>query len=103
MPNTPFGYILFTLFVLFYLCSCNQETPKPVCHDPRGCETIDPGEPIKIGVLPSLSGSTALFGLEQVRGFDWPCASGTVPWPGIPLPCKPKTPAAPRKEAPMQR
>ncbi len=70
MPNTPFGYILLSLLVLFNLCSCNQETPKPVCHDPRGCVTIDPGEPIKIGVLQSLSGPTAPLGLEQVRGLD---------------------------------
>jgi len=40
------------------------------CNDPLGCVVIDPGSPLKIGVLQSLSGKTAPLGQEQIRGLE---------------------------------
>ncbi|MBS0016545.1 MAG: branched-chain amino acid ABC transporter substrate-binding protein [Arthrospira sp. SH-MAG29] len=59
---------LLSLFfsVATWLSGCTQEPPFE-CTDAIACVTINPGEPIKIGVLQSLSGGTAPGGIDQVR------------------------------------
>lgn len=61
---------LLGLLLCLVLFSCGQEPPKPSCADPLGCVVIDPGEPIKIGVLQTLSGKVAPLGQEQLRGLE---------------------------------
>ncbi len=52
-------------------CSGGSHEPQPfVCNDAIGCVDIGPGEPIRIGVLQSLSGDTEPLGREQVRGIE---------------------------------
>lgn len=58
-----------SLSVATWLSGCTQETPFE-CTDAIACVTINPGEPIKIGVLQTLSGGTAPGGIDQVRTIE---------------------------------
>ena len=42
---------------------------KDDCADALGCVEIAPGEPVRIGVIQSLTGRVATLGLEQIRGL----------------------------------
>ena len=57
-------------FCFLLLFSCHREDASITCHDPLGCVMIEAKEPIKIGVLQSLSGKTAPLGQEQLRGLQ---------------------------------
>lgn len=57
------------LYVLFFV-SCGSQTRSFECSDNIGCLTIGPDEPVKIGILQSLSEKTSPLGLEQIRGFE---------------------------------
>jgi len=64
----PLPY-LFCLFLL--LCAACSRTPQASdCDDPLGCVELAPGDPLKLGIIQSLSGSVAALGAEQVRGFE---------------------------------
>lgn len=58
------------LYCFLLLSSCHREELPLPCTDPLGCVVIDAKEPIKIGVLQSLSGKTAPLGQEQLRGLE---------------------------------
>ena len=52
------------------LAACSSSEKPFSCQDRIGCLTIAPQEPIKLGVVQSLSGKVAVLGLEQVRGLE---------------------------------
>lgn len=54
----------------FISAACTQAPEKKVCEDPLGCVVIAPGEPLKLGVIQSLSGKVAPLGQEQMRGLE---------------------------------
>lgn len=58
------------LYCFLFLSSCHRDEPPLPCSDSLGCVVIDAKEPIKIGVLQSLSGKTAPLGQEQLRGLE---------------------------------
>ncbi len=58
------------LFLVLFLISCQSQTPPFECSDSIGCVTVGLNDPIKIGVLQSLSGKVASLGQEQVRGLE---------------------------------
>ncbi len=61
----------FVLFLTVALSACSEsESPPEKCIDAIGCVTIGPEEPVKIGVLQTLSGEVAPLGLAQLRGFE---------------------------------
>lgn len=60
-------------YLLFFLSGCafQQPDPTPVpCSDALGCVTIAPGEPVKLGVLQTLSGGSLPAGTEQLRSIQ---------------------------------
>jgi len=57
------------LLCLLLLAACSTPSPPP-CTDALGCVDISPDSPVKLGVIQSLSGETAVLGLEQVRGLE---------------------------------
>ncbi len=58
--------VMFSLFIMIILSACQSEKPYQ-CDDALGCVIIPPGEPLKLGVLQTLSGGAAPGGKEQVR------------------------------------
>lgn len=68
-PATAMPRLLGCLLFAFVLVAC-RETSAPVCSDPLGCVELAPGEPLKIGVIQSLSGDVSTLGQEQVRGLE---------------------------------
>ena len=64
---------LFSLLVLasVFLSACQPAAPFE-CTDAIGCVSIPPGEPLKLGVLQTLSGGVAAAGADQVRGQEGP-------------------------------
>ncbi len=58
-----------TLLCVLLSTSCHQENVPPICDDALGCVVLDANDPVKIGVLQSLSGKTAPLGQEQLRGL----------------------------------
>jgi len=63
--------LLSTILLLFLLAGCQSSGEKPSsCTDPLGCVQINPGEPVRIGVLQALSGDIAPLGQAQVRGLE---------------------------------
>jgi branched-chain amino acid transport system substrate-binding protein len=58
------------LFLAVILSSCSELMSSKKCTDPLGCVVIDPGEPVKIGVLQALSGKVAPLGEAQIRGLE---------------------------------
>ena len=69
-------FALSTLISLCLLLNCAgcqfvQPTAAPLtCQDPIGCITIAPEEPVKIGVLQTLSGGSSPGGIEQLRSIE---------------------------------
>lgn len=61
---------LFIISSILCTASCEKKAPEFSCTDPIGCVDIAPGDPLKIGVLQSLSGKVAPLGIEQIRGFE---------------------------------
>lgn len=53
---------------LFSACTTAPEQQK--CSDPLGCVDIAPQEPLKLGVIQSLTGKVAPLGQEQMRGLS---------------------------------
>jgi branched-chain amino acid transport system substrate-binding protein len=58
------------VFAAILLTTCQAASPPFQCTDKIGCMTIGPGEPIKIGMLQTLSGDVGTQGLEQVQSFE---------------------------------
>ncbi len=52
------------------LSACKKSTPPFECSDAIGCVNIAPGEPIRLGVLQTLSGNVAPVGVDQTRGIQ---------------------------------
>ena len=52
------------------LAACQPVPPPFECTDAIGCVDIAPDEPIKLGVLMTLSGGLAPAGLDQTRGVE---------------------------------
>jgi branched-chain amino acid transport system substrate-binding protein len=62
--------ILILLISIFLAGSCRKADPPFQCNDTLGCVNIQPGNPIKIGVLQELAGEVAPLGIEQIRGIQ---------------------------------
>jgi branched-chain amino acid transport system substrate-binding protein len=63
--------VLLLLLIFFpWNFTCQKSEPPFHCTDTLGCVDIQPGKPIKIGVLQSLTGDVAPLGTEQVRGIE---------------------------------
>ena len=62
-------YAFYTLVALIgvILPGCRTVEGLPECTDPIGCITIAPDEPIKLAVLQTLSGDSAVGGIEQTN------------------------------------
>ena len=58
------------LAVWFVFFSCGGQAPFFECTDTLGCVHVEPGDPLKIGVLQALSGKVAPLGMEQIRGIE---------------------------------
>jgi len=54
----------------FLLAACSGSPEAKVCTDPLGCVELAPGEPLRLGVIESLSGEVAPIGKDQVRGLE---------------------------------
>lgn len=54
----------------FLLSACSDSPGSKVCSDPLGCVELAPGEPLRLGVIESLSGEVAPIGKDQVRGLE---------------------------------
>jgi branched-chain amino acid transport system substrate-binding protein len=69
---TKYNFYLLSLFVLvsILLSACKASAPPFECSDAIGCVDIAPGEPIKLGVLQTLSGKVAAHGIDQTRGIE---------------------------------
>ncbi len=69
---TKYNFYLLSLFVLFsiFLSACKTSDPPFECTDSIGCVDIPPGEPIKLGVIQTLSGNVAVTGIDQTRGIE---------------------------------
>ncbi len=69
MRNTFFLISCCVVLIVFItLPACGEDdTPPFECADTIGCVTIEPGEPIELGVLQALSGGAGPNGLVQVR------------------------------------
>lgn len=57
-------------FAIFLCASCSRSPEPKNCTDPLGCVDIAPKEPLKLGVIQSLSGKVAPLGQEQMRGLE---------------------------------
>lgn len=71
-PHPAFAVLpllLATSLLLTTACD-RQKPPSFSCTDPLGCVDLAPNEPIRLGVLQSLSGKVEPLGREQVRGFE---------------------------------
>jgi len=68
IPPLPFCSLL--IIIALTLSGCSQPEPVFECTDSIGCVDIEPGEPLKIGVIQALSGKVAPLGQEQLRGIE---------------------------------
>lgn len=62
--------LLLVLLALTVLVACQRGSPPFACTDAIGCVTIQPEEPLEIGVIQALSGEVAPLGIDQVRGLE---------------------------------
>ena len=62
--------MVLVLYTAALLTACWPAPPPFKCTDDIGCVTIEPGEPIKLGVLQALTGKVTSLGLEQIRGIE---------------------------------
>ena len=62
--------VLLGLGVSLFWAACSPSKPPFACTDKLGCVDIGPQEPMKLGVIQSLTGQVASLGLEQVRGLE---------------------------------
>src|SRR5687767_7932164 len=70
MPKKKIYALIVYLLLQVILISCQQAEPPFECTDSIGCVTIQPDEPIKIGVLQALSGGAATFGTTQANSIQ---------------------------------
>lgn len=68
-PERLYNVIVFFILSLIFP-GCYQSDIPPECSDAIGCVDLKSGEPLKIGVLESLSGDVAPLGREQIRGLE---------------------------------
>jgi len=61
--------LFLVLLCIAFISACSNPAPAP-CTDALGCVDISPGAPVKLGVIQSLSGDTAVLGQEQIRGLE---------------------------------
>lgn len=69
MLNKKVFIVSIVLLVQTVFIACRQAPPFE-CMDEIGCITIQPDEPIKIGVLQALSGGAATFGTTQANSIE---------------------------------
>jgi branched-chain amino acid transport system substrate-binding protein len=62
--------LLVLALIIPWLCACEKPAPPFRCADTLGCVNIEPGQPIKIGIIQELTGEVAPLGIEQVRGIQ---------------------------------
>ena len=69
---TKYNLYLLSLLVLIsiLLSACKPSAPPFQCTDSIGCVDIMPGEPIKLGVIQTLSGKVAVTGIDQTRAIE---------------------------------
>ncbi len=69
-----FRHVFSTLSLVVFLgilpVGCKRAEPPFECTDAIGCVDIAPGEPIKLGVLQTLSGGASQGGIEQARAIE---------------------------------
>ena len=72
MIGSKKGMTLFFTFalILSVTFACEKSEPVFECKDSSGCVNLAPGEPVRIGVLQTLSGKVAALGYEQLRGIE---------------------------------
>ncbi|MBF0233917.1 MAG: branched-chain amino acid ABC transporter substrate-binding protein, partial [Desulfamplus sp.] len=72
--HKPLPYIvciaISILLLSLIFSGCDKPDITSECVDNIGCIDLKQGEPLKIGVLQSLSGNVAPLGLEQIRGLE---------------------------------
>ncbi len=61
---------LLILVVISSSSACRQSPAPFECTDAIGCVTIEPGKPLKIGVLQDLSGGAVAIGEDQTRAIE---------------------------------
>lgn len=76
--------ILLLLLIMVSLSACQSEKPYQ-CTDAIGCVIIPPTEPLKLGVLQTLSGGAAPGGTEQVRTIQLAIAQRDNEFLGHPI------------------
>lgn len=54
----------------FTILSCSPDKQASVCPDKLGCVRVPAGQPLRLGVIQSLTGKVAAIGNDQVRGFE---------------------------------
>jgi ABC-type branched-subunit amino acid transport system substrate-binding protein len=59
-----------TLFSLLLAVASACNLGAPVCEDPIGCVTVEPGEPIAIASALALDGPDAQLGLDSQYGVE---------------------------------
>lgn len=59
-----------SLLLLLIFAGCKSTPPRATCSDILGCVTVEPDQPINIGVLQALSGKVAPLGEAQVKGLE---------------------------------
>lgn len=62
--------LLLTLIIVLLQAGCRPAAPPFECEDAIGCVEVEPGDPIRLGVLQALSGDMAIQGLDQLRCIE---------------------------------
>lgn len=70
MTKNPLWLFSLIACCAILLSSCKTADPPFVCSDVIGCVNIASSEPIRLGVLQSLSGNMAPVGMDQIRGIE---------------------------------
>jgi len=73
MSRNNFLTVFFVVVVMVtLLLTIRQQAPPPFeCTDAIGCVDIAPLEPVRLGVLQTLSGGMAPFGIAHFRGIEF--------------------------------
>ncbi len=65
--NLLYFFIIGAAFLAF---ACEKAPQRFTCTDSIGCVHIPPDEPLRLGVLQSVTGKVAALGTDQIRGIE---------------------------------
>ena len=65
-PILRIASLLIALSLILAACT----TQSSACEDPLGCVQVGKGDPIKIGILLTLTGPDSPYGIDALRGAD---------------------------------